>query len=138
MKTYHKLKIIFRLYSFTLAMSEGNEDFVRHNTTLPFTSDTCDSIVEIIMKNRLNFPFLSLPLSLSPPLFLPLPPPLFPHHSNLRYSWIISNDITIHAIDHYIDNVLLSCPEVRSIDSHRGATAGRASSGLKLKVKSYI
>ena len=136
MKTYHKLKIIFRLYSFTLAMSEGNEDFVRHNTTLLFTSDTCDSIVEIITKNRVNFPFLSLAPSLS--LSPSLPPSLFPPHSNLRYSWIISNDITIHAIDHYIDNVLPSCPKVRSIDSHCGATAGRASSGLKLKVKLYI
>ena len=116
-------------------MSEGNEDFVRHNTTLLFTSDTCDSIVEIITKNRVNFPFLSLAPSLSPPLFLPLPPSLSPPHSNLRYSWSISSDITIHAIDHYIDNVLLSCPEVRSIDSHSGATIGRASSGLKLKVK---
>ena len=119
MKTYHELKIIFRLYSFTLAMSECNEDFVRHNTTLLLISDTGESAVEI--KDRVNFPFLSLPL----------PPP----HSNLRYSWSISSDITIHAIDHYIDNVLSSCTEVSSIDSYHGTTAGRASSWLKLKVK---
>ena len=78
MKTYHELKIIFRLYSFTLAMSEGNEDFVRQNTTLLRFSDTRESAIEI--KDRVSFHFLSLApslsLSLSPSLSLP-PSPSF-------------------------------------------------------------